>query len=168
VGATCTNVKEADMIEAAGADFIICQGIEAGGHQGSFTQPSSTVHSSLNLTKMVSASRNNRDIPIICAGGIMEGRDIYLALANGACAVQMGTAFLTLKESGINSAYKNCLLESSRETRLTTAFSGRYARGLNNEFMDKMKHFENTSCILPFPLQNTLTLNLSTPACVGG
>ncbi|HKG76647.1 MAG TPA: nitronate monooxygenase, partial [Beijerinckiaceae bacterium] len=95
------------------------------------------------------------DLPVIAAGGIMDGRGIVAAEALGAAAVQMGTAFLTSEEAGIPDAYKDFLTRASEDsTKLTRAFSGRPARGVVNAFM---RDAEATGAILPYPLQNDLT-----------
>jgi nitronate monooxygenase len=96
-------------------------------------------------------------IPIVAAGGIMNGADIKAVIRRGAQAAQLGTAFVCCDESGATPSYKKALLEErSRGTLLTKAFSGRYARGLINAFTHAMA--EKTT--LPFPLQNTLTATM--------
>ncbi len=93
-------------------------------------------------------------IPIIAAGGIMNGRDIFAALKSGAVAVQLGTAFLPCLESTASVEHKaSVLCADGPETTLTTKFSGRPARGIRNEFIDRME----SAFALDFPLQNTLT-----------
>jgi nitronate monooxygenase len=154
---TATNVAEARAWEAAGADAICAQGIEAGAHRGTFIGAQDEAPGTMVLVPMVVDAVR---LPVIAAGGIMDGRGIAAALALGAQAVQMGTAFLVTDESGIHPAYKERLLEAANAsarsaTRLTRAFSGRYARGLVNRFMDTMKDVERQ---LPaYPVQNALT-----------
>jgi nitronate monooxygenase len=93
-------------------------------------------------------------IPIVAAGGIMNGAHIQNALAKGAQAAQLGTAFLCCDESGTPPSYRHYLLhKQDRPTTLTKAFSGRLARGLENTFTRTMQ--DQTT--LPFPIQNTLT-----------
>jgi nitronate monooxygenase len=104
-------------------------------------------------------------VPVIASGGIMDGRGIAAALALGASAVQMGTAFLTCDEAGVPPAYKNAILAAREdETRVTRAFSGRPARGIVNRFMTEFEQGSEPGAILPFPLQNTLTRPLRTAA----
>lgn len=151
---TVTTVAEALAWQAAGADAVVASGVEAGGHRGTFigAQQDATLATFDLLPAVVAAVA----IPVIAAGGIMDGKDIQQALAAGAQAVQMGTAFLVSNESGIHPAYKQCLLSANgRPTRQTRAFSGRYARGLENRFMRMMAEVELQ--VPPYPVQNALT-----------
>jgi nitronate monooxygenase len=152
VGISATSLAEALAIETAHADFIVAQGIEAGGHRGQFDlQAKDEVLSTLALTAQLAQHCHT---PIVAAGGIMNGADIHAALANGAQAAQMGTAFLCCDESGTSPSYRHYLLhKQDRPTTLTKAFSGRLARGLENTFTRTMQ----TQATLPFPIQNTLT-----------
>jgi len=152
VGVSATSVMEGLAIESAHADFIVAQGIEAGGHRGQFDlQVKDEALSTLELTTQLA---NHCRIPIVAAGGIMNGAHIQNALAKGAQAVQMGTAFLCCDESGTPPSYRHYVLhKQDRPTTLTNAFSGRQARGLENTFTRTMQ--DQTT--LPFPIQNTLT-----------
>jgi nitronate monooxygenase len=152
VGISATSIAEALAIENAHADFIIAQGIEAGGHRGQFDlQAKDEALSTLELTTQLA---KHCRIPIVAAGGIMNGAHIQNALAKGAQAVQMGTAFLCCDESGTPPSYRHYLLhKQDRPTTLTKAFSGRLARGLENTFIRVMQDKPT----LPFPIQNTLT-----------
>ena len=107
------------------------------------------------LPQVVDAVR----VPVVASGGIMDGRGIAAALILGAVAVQMGTAFLTCKESGISEAYKQAITSAREDqTRITRAFSGRPARGIVNRFMAEMEFTaEVAEKIPPFPVQNALT-----------
>lgn len=152
VGISATSLTEALAIESAHADFIVAQGIEAGGHRGQFDlQANDEALSALDLTaQLVKHCR----IPIVAAGGIMNGSHIQNALAKGAQAAQMGTAFLCCDEAGTPPSYRHYLLhKQDRPTTLTKAFSGRVARGLQNTFIRTMQ----AQTTLPFPIQNTLT-----------
>ena len=155
VGISATSLAEALVIESAGADFIVAQGIEAGGHRGQFdVQAKDEALSTLELTAQLA---KHCRIPIVAAGGIMNGSHIQNALAKGAQAVQMGTAFLCCDESGTPPSYRHYLLhKQDRPTTLTKAFSGRLARGLENTFTRAMQD----QATLPFPIQNTLTAAL--------
>lgn len=151
---TATRVDEAIAWQDAGADAVIASGIESGGHRGTFIgdQREATLGAVELLQAVVAAVR----IPVISAGDIMTGADIRARLALGATAVQMGTAFLVTDESGIHPAYKQRLLHAGNApTRLTRAFSGRYARGLENRFMQQMAQVEDQ--VPPYPVQNALT-----------
>ena len=152
VGVSATSLAEGLAIESAHADFIVAQGIEAGGHRGQFDiEAKDEALSTLELTAQLA---KHCRIPIVAAGGIMNGVHIQNALAKGAQAVQMGTAFLCCDESGTPPSYLHYLLhKQDRPTTLTKAFSGRLARGLENTFTRTMQ--DQTT--LPFPIQNTLT-----------
>jgi nitronate monooxygenase len=152
VGISATSLAEALTIESASVDFIVAQGIEAGGHRGQFNlQANDEALSALELTAQLA---KHCRIPIVAAGGIMNGAHIQNALAKGAQAAQLGTAFLCCDESGTPSSYRDYLLhKQDRPTTLTKAFSGRLARGLENTFTRTMQ--DKTT--LPFPIQNTLT-----------
>lgn len=155
---TATTVEEAVLLEQSGVDAIVAQGIEAGGHRGTFATPiaDALIGTMRLVPRIVRAVR----IPVIASGGIMDGRGIVAAIATGASAVQLGTAFLTTFECGIVPSYKQAILTSNgSDTRLTRAFSGRYARGLMNRVMDELEHGdpESPGTILPYPWQNALT-----------
>jgi nitronate monooxygenase len=149
-------VDEALAWQAVGADAVVASGIESGGHRGTFLVPQEAATQSVwELGPQVCAVLT---IPVILAGGIMHGSDIARALALGAQAVQMGTAFLVTDESGIHPAYKQRLIAAASDgttTRLTRTFSGRYARGLENRFMQMMAGVE--SDLPAYPVQNALT-----------
>jgi len=154
---TATDIAEALAWQEIGADAVCAQGIEAGGHRGSFLAPQELGSGTLALVpRMVDAVR----IPVIAAGGIMDGRGMAAALALGAQAVQLGTAFLACPESGIHAAYKARLREAAASparalTCLTRAFSGRYARGLVNRYIETMQPVERE--VPAYPVQNALT-----------
>jgi nitronate monooxygenase len=155
VGITATSLQEAKAIEQAGADFIVAQGIEAGGHRGIFNPDEADEKlTTIALTKLLVKECS---IPIVAAGAIMDGADIAHALKSGAIAAQMGTAFLCCEESGATLAHKEYLLKQhNRGSVFTTGFSGRPARGIANEFIRLME----SKMVLPFPIQNTLTASL--------
>jgi nitronate monooxygenase len=163
---TATTVEEAVALEKTGVDAIVTQGSEAGGHRGTFAASfSSGMVGTISLVPQVVDAVG---IPVIASGGIMDGRGIAAALALGASAVQLGTAFLTCNESGISAAYKEAILSAHEDqTRLTRAFSGRPARGIINRFMTELEpagYSDDSDAILPFPLPNVLTRPLRTAA----
>ncbi len=148
-----TNVDEAIALEAAGVDLIVATGSEAGGHRVSFLHdPDESPANSALIPQIFDRVKT----PIIAAGGIADGRGIVAALAFGASAVQVGTAFLACEESNATPTHKLAIRsEQSRHTTLTRAFSGRYARGIKNRFLLEM---QNRQSVLPaFPYQNFLT-----------
>ncbi len=162
---TATTVEEAVSLERAGVDAVVTQGSEAGGHRGTFAGAfeAGMVGTMALVPQVVDAVR----VPVIASGGIMDGRGIAAALALGASAVQMGTAFLTCHEAGIPDAYKDAILGAREDgTRMTRAFSGRPARGIVNRFMTEIDLAPES--ILPFPLQNTLTRPLRSAAARQG
>jgi nitronate monooxygenase len=154
VGGSATCVAEAKDLESLGADFIIAQGAEAGGHRGTYLRdPAELMTGTLALTRLlVKAVR----VPVVAAGGIMDGAGIAAALALGAQGAQLGTAFLTCAESGASSVHKNAVLAArDDETLLTAKLSGRLARTLTNRYVREMNQ-RDAPC-LPFPAQNMLT-----------
>jgi nitronate monooxygenase len=151
---TATCVEEGILLERAGCDAIVAQGSEAGGHRGSFAKSDSVpLIGGLALIPQLVDSVN---IPVIASGGIMDGRGIAAALALGASAVQIGTAFLSTEESGVPIPYRDKIFSSKDTTTvLTKSFSGKYARGMRNRFIDEMSDLENE--VASYPLQNSLT-----------
>ncbi|MXP24616.1 nitronate monooxygenase [Altererythrobacter indicus] len=131
--ATATNLAEARLIEAAGVDVIVAQGWEAGGHRGVFdpTENDSKL-GTMVLTRLLVAKTK---LPVIAAGGIMDGAGIRAALDLGAVAAQLGTAFIACPESNADEAYRAAIVsESAHRTVMTRAISGRPARCLSNRF----------------------------------
>ncbi|MEV6961488.1 nitronate monooxygenase [Streptomyces sp. NPDC051207] len=133
---TATTPDEARAVERAGADGVIAQGVEAGGHQGTHRDIPETDGSGLGLLSLVAQVREAVGIPVVAAGGIMRGGQIAAALAAGASAAQLGTAFLVTPESGAGPLHKQAMTNPLFvRTELTRAFSGRPARGLVNRFL---------------------------------
>ena len=165
---TATTVEEALALEKSGVDAIVAQGSEAGGHRGTFSGDftAGMIGTIALVPQVVDAVR----LPVIASGGIMDGRGIAAALVLGAVAVQMGTAFLTCKESGVSEAYKQAITSAREDqTRITRAFSGRPARGIVNRFMTEMESSEEAAQqIPPFPVQNVLTRELRAAASKQG
>ncbi|MGV7210995.1 NAD(P)H-dependent flavin oxidoreductase [Oxalobacteraceae bacterium A2-2] len=162
---TITHVAEALAWQERGADAVIASGIEAGGHRGTFI--GAQEDATLGLWELLPGVVAAVDIPVIAAGGIMDGGDIARALSLGARAVQMGTAFLVADESGIQPDYKKRLLEAGGQpTRQTRAFSGRYARGLENRFIVETSTFQQQ--FPAYPVQNALTGSLRAEAARRG
>jgi nitronate monooxygenase len=131
--ATATNVEEAKAIKAAGIDAIIAQGYEAGGHRGMFDPD--VEDSRLGTLALTRVLAREIDLPVIAAGGIMDGAGIAAALSLGASAVQMGTAFIATDESLADASYRERLFsDAAHHTIMTRAISGRPARSLANDF----------------------------------
>jgi nitronate monooxygenase len=160
-----THVAEARAWADAGADAIVAQGGEAGGHRGTFV--GGFEEGAIGTMALVPRLVDAVDVPIIAAGGIMDGRGVAAAFALGALGVQLGTAFLACDESGAHPAWKAALAEAdARGTRLTRVFSGRPARGLVNTFMDALRADEQA--VPGYPLQNALTAELRAAATKAG
>ncbi|WP_374056893.1 NAD(P)H-dependent flavin oxidoreductase [Rossellomorea sp. FM04394] len=154
---TATTVEEAMINEEKGVDIVVAQGSESGGHRGTFL--GLFEHSMIGTFSLVPQVVDAVCIPVIAAGGVMDERGVIAALALGAKGVQMGTAFLTCKESGAGASHKRAVLESSEtHTVITTAFSGKPARGIENRFTREMQEYKNQ--LPPYPIQNALTKEL--------
>jgi nitronate monooxygenase len=133
---TATTAEEARAVERAGADAVIAQGVEAGGHQGTHRDLPENDGSGIGLLSLVAQVREAVRIPVVAAGGIMRGGQIAAVLAAGADAAQLGTAFLATDESGAPDPHKRALTDPLfTRTRLTRAFTGRPARSLVNRFL---------------------------------
>ncbi|WP_354566086.1 NAD(P)H-dependent flavin oxidoreductase [Herbaspirillum seropedicae] len=154
---TATNVAEALAWQANGADAICAQGAEAGGHRGTFIgHPDASMIGTLALVPQIVDAVA---LPVIAAGGIMDGRGIAAALTLGAQAAQLGTAFLMTAESPIHAAWQEKIrLSTDTSTRTTRTFTGRPARGILNDFMQRMGRYEQE---LPaYPVQHALTTEI--------
>lgn len=126
---TVTDADEAVQADGAGADALVVQGAEAGGHRGAFADRDDRVDVGLLALLQVVAARVDR--PLVATGGIATGRGVAAVLAAGAAAAQVGTAFMRCPEAGTSAPHREAL-RSSRPTGLTRAFSGRLARGIVN------------------------------------
>jgi nitronate monooxygenase len=160
---TATTVAEARALVNAEVDAVVAQGSEAGGHRGTFAGPfeAGLVGTLALVPQMVDAV----EVPVIAAGGIMDGRGLVAARALGAAGVQLGTAFLTCRESGVPEAYKAAVRAADDDaTTLTRAWSGRPLRVVRNQFVEEMG-----DCPLPpYPVQNALTRPLRAAASARG
>jgi nitronate monooxygenase len=130
---TVTSAYEAGVAIAAGADGLIVQGPEAGGHRGTFAPDMEPGKESLYT--LLARIRSTHDYPLVAAGGIGRPEDVEAVLNRGAVAAQVGTALLLADEAGTNAAHRAALQHPEFvSTVVTRAFSGRYARGLENDF----------------------------------
>ncbi|MFC7373251.1 NAD(P)H-dependent flavin oxidoreductase [Fictibacillus iocasae] len=155
VMATATSLNEAVLLEKAGVDAIAAQGSEAGGHRGTFIGYPLTELT--GMAELVSHITSRVSIPVAAAGGIMDGRGVADAMAQGAAGVILGTAYLTAEESGASAVHKQMLLKGDAPTKLTKSFSGKYARGIQTSLMDEL---DEMSDILPYPVQHYLTVDI--------
>lgn len=150
---TATTPAEAQAWQEVGADAVVASGMEAGGHRGTFQ--GDWDGSQIGTMALVPACVDALSIPVIAAGGIMDGRGIAAAQALGAQAVQMGTAFLACPESAIVPAQRAAMAQAqATDTRLTRVFSGRPARGILNDAIRALEPHE--ADIPAYPIQNTL------------
>ncbi len=148
---SATTVAEARDLERRGADIIVAQGAEAGGHRGTFSDDlgAGSIGTFALVPQIVDAVR----VPVIAAGGIADGRGIAAAFALGARGVQIGTAFLGTPEVAMLPAYRKALLGATAEdTRITRVFTGRPARALRCRLTDEVADAD----ALAFPLQASL------------
>ena len=144
---TATTVEEAVVLAQAGVDAIVTQGSEAGGHRGTFATTFDTgmVGTLALVPQVVDAVR----VPVIAAGGIVDRRGVVAALALGASAVQVGTAYLFTPEAKIHAVYRAALNGRDRATAITNVFTGRPARGIVNRLMRDLGAMSNLPP--PFP-----------------
>jgi nitronate monooxygenase len=163
VGGSANCVSEAKALEAAGFDFVIAQGGEAGGHRGSYLRdPYLSLTGTIALTRLIVKAVR---IPVVAAGGIMDGAGIAAVLALGAQAAQLGTAFIPCPESGASQVHKDLLVRLTEdETAITEKFSGKPARGVVNRFIREMADAPN----LVFPAQNSITGKLRAASAKAG
>jgi nitronate monooxygenase len=151
---TVTSTYEAGVAVAAGADSLVVQGPDAGGHRGTFAPDMEPGTESLHQL-IDRIHRAHRDIPIIAAGGLGTAEDVAGVLRRGAVAAQVGTALLLSDEAGTNKAHRTAMKNQLfAKTIVSRAFSGRYARGLENEFIRLL----DTVAPLGYPEVNQMTL----------
>jgi len=156
---TATTPEEGAALQETGVDAIVASGFEAGGHRGSFLR---AAEDSLTGTFSLAPQIVDRvNVPVIAAGGIADARGVVAALALGAEAVQIGTAFLACEESGAGVLHREALRgRKAGHTALTKGFTGRLARGIHNRLIETE--------ILPYPLQRGLVRSLSIAAEAAG
>jgi nitronate monooxygenase len=149
VGGSATCIAEAKRLQDLGFDFVIAQGGEAGGHRGTYLRdPYQSLTGTIALVRAIVKAVK---IPVVAAGGIMDGAGIAAVLALGAQAAQLGTAFIPCPESGAPQVHKDLLVKATEDnTAITEKFSGKPARGLVNRYMKEMRD----APVLAFPAQN--------------
>jgi len=154
--ATVSTVAEARAAVAAGADAIIAQGAEAGGHRGAF-DASAAEQALVGLFSLLPAVVDAVDVPVVATGGIADGRGVAAALLLGASAVQIGTGFLRSPEAGIHPAWAAALAETMPEqTRVSRVFSGRAGRSIATEYV-RAATAVDAPPPAPYPIQRALT-----------
>ncbi|MBL4748986.1 MAG: nitronate monooxygenase [Amylibacter sp.] len=160
---SATTAAEARWLENHGADAIIAQGAEAGGHNGWFLPRTGEVAGTMALVPRVVDAV---DCPVIAAGGIADGRGIAAAFALGAAGVQIGTAFLATPESAVSDIHKQTLAAATGDdTQFSQAFSGRDARTIVNDYARDMADVKDWP---DFPLMNTVTAPLRAASAKAG
>ena len=164
--ASVTSVEEAHQVAAAGIDFVVAQGFEAGGHRGIFDPDQADAQ--MNTRTLVEAIHNACELPVIAAGGMMDGSDIAAMMKLGAAGAQLGTAFLLCPESAANAAWRAALKsDAARETEMTAAISGRPARCLSNAFCHATRGVSREA-IPAYPLAYSLGKALAAAAAAQG
>jgi nitronate monooxygenase len=154
---TATTLAEAEALERLGVDAVCAQGAEAGGHRGTFLgRFEDALVGTMTLTRQIARKVG---VPVLAAGGIMDGAGIRAALALGAVGAQLGTAFLDCPEAGTAPAHRRAL-SSASVTSITRAFSGRPARGIRNRFVEIFERVEAAG----FPQQQQLTADIRAAA----
>ncbi len=162
---TATTVAEARTLEAAGVDLVVAQGWEGGGHRGTFDRPLDEVD--VATMPLVPQVVDAVSVPVLAAGGIMDGRGIVAALALGAAGAWLGTAFIAAPESQASDLYRAALVRTPVEgTIVTTALSGRHARMVRSAIVDRIERSGVEPA--PFPLQLSLTRPLQQAAASRG
>ena len=165
--ATITTVAEAVAAEAAGADVVVAQGMEAGGHRGVF-ESSEAETTMVGLFSLLPAVVDSVDIPVVATGGIADSRGIAAALLLGASAVQIGTGLLRTPEAKISPVLANALSTTLPEgTTLTRAFSGRLGRTIRTAYALAASSAEAPKPT-PYPIQRNLTQPMRTAAVKSG
>jgi nitronate monooxygenase len=165
--ANTSTLREARAAEAAGADVIVVQGMEAGGHRGCF-DASLAERDMVGLASLVPAVVDAVRIPVVATGGIADGRGVAAALALGASAIQMGTGFLRAPEAGIHPAWAAALAGAAPEdTVVSRVFSGRAGRSLATDYV-RAATAEDAPPPAPYPVQRGLTAPMRAAALKSG
>ena len=165
--ATATTVAEARAAESAGADAIVAQGMEAGGHRGAF-EADDAESQMVGLIALLPQICDAVSVPVIATGGIADGRGVAAALILGASAVQIGTGFLRTPEAKTHPAYAERIGRTeSHETRVTRAFTGRAGRSICTRYVDAAASAASPTPA-PYPIQRGFTRPMREDAAKSG
>lgn len=153
------TLEDAITVKANGVDIIVAQGSEAGGHRSTWEKKKSNEFAAIGTLPLTAAVVQAMDIPVVAAGGIVNGKGLKAALALGAQAVLVGTRFVATKESMAPESYKQKILNSSSDnTTITDVFTGMYARVLRNKFTDTYQ--EKKTPVFPPGRQYAATVDI--------
>jgi len=165
--ATATTVAEACAAAAAGADVIVAQGMEAGGHRGAFDGEAAEA-TLVGLFSLLPAVVDAVDVPVVATGGIADARGVAAALLLGASAIQIGTALLRTPEAGIAAPWADAIGGAAPEdTAATRAFSGRLGRSVRTPYVSAA-HDADAPAPAPYPIQRNLTQPMRSAALKAG
>ena len=145
---SATTIEEGIWLEKHGADIIIAQGVEAGGHRAMFL--TTDIKSQMPVVELVNALKSHVSVPIVAAGGIGSKQDIRKLVELGSCGVQLGTAFLLCDEAKTSEVHKAAIKSHNQITAITNVFTGRPARGIQNKVMTDLGYMTDEAPKFPY------------------
>lgn len=161
------TVEDARELAAAGVDAIIAQGSEAGEHRSTWTKRPSPQHAALGTLALVPQVVEAVQVPVVAAGGIVDGRGLAAALVSGASGVSMGTRFIATQESAAPAFYKQAVLDASGDdTVITDVFTGLFARVLRNDFTEG--YDETGAPVFPAVVQQLAVMDITAASAAKG
>ncbi|PCK32919.1 NAD(P)H-dependent flavin oxidoreductase [Pseudoalteromonas piscicida] len=145
---SATTLEEGIWLAENGADIVIAQGIEAGGHRATFTE--TKLESQLHTRQLVTILADALSVPVIAAGGIASHHDVIMMHELGACGTQIGTCFLLCDEADTSQVHRNALKSLAEPSAVTNVFSGRPARGIENRLMIDLSFINSEVPAFPY------------------